>query len=422
MGSDAFTVLQAPYVPPDCCSSVFRAVRAGHMGCVVRYPTSKLLEVDGQGKSVLHVAAKHGNLEFVDYILKEAPVLLDFHNQTQETPLLIATAFGHFNLVQRFLQGPQSEVLRRVLHRDVNGTSCLMSALAHNDNTIALYLLRRFGKKLAMLANEVEMLPIHVAASRGNLDFLRIVVKYDHSMVNHQDIYGCTPAVYAVQGGSLACLRYLIEKAKATIGCLTSKGQSLLHVAALSSQFNICRWLLQKFGTQAILWQTLDNANVIHCASYSGNVPSLRLLMEPWSKRKKKLVLSQRDSRGNTPLHLAVINGHIATVQCLLEFGANLFLENNKKQTPLAIAHLRNNPKMMRLLGQHSDESKSGISSSGYSSSAKGHPLKSVGSFLLNMNLQKMNETATQTEQAEHYWDEAWAAVSELDQVLAAHS
>ncbi|CAD5226843.1 unnamed protein product [Bursaphelenchus xylophilus] len=414
------------------------------MGCLVRYPTSKLLEVDGRGKSVLHLAAKQGNHEVVDYILKEAPVLLDFHNQTQETPLLIAAAFGHFKLVEKFLQGPQTETLRRALHRDVNGTSCLMAALARNDNDIALYLLRRFGRKLATLPNEVNMMPIHIAASKGNLEFLRIVVKFDHTMVNHQDVYGCTPCVYAVQGGSLASLRYLVEKAKANIGCLTSKGQSLLHVAALSSQFNMCRWLVQKMGSQAILWQTLDNANTIHCASFSGNVPSLRLLMEPWSKRKRKLILSQRDSRGNTPLHLAVINGHFNSAQCLLEFGSNLFLENNKKQTPLAVAQLRNNPKMIRLLEEHitdkrpkSKKSRSyadlavpssnvigekiGFSSSECASSANGHPLKSVGSFLLNMNLQKMNEISTQTDQAQ-YWDEAWAAVSELDQVLAAHS
>lgn len=80
-------------------------------------------------------------------------------------------------------------------------------------------------------------------------------------------ISGCTPAVYAVQGGCLACVRYLVEKARADLGCLTSKGQSLLHVAALSGQFNVAKWLLQQMGTQAALWQTLDSATCVHCAA-----------------------------------------------------------------------------------------------------------------------------------------------------------
>ena len=58
--------LPPPPVLEDCCSSVFRAVKAGHVGCLARYPKSCLEEVDIEGKSALHLAAKYGDLRVIE--------------------------------------------------------------------------------------------------------------------------------------------------------------------------------------------------------------------------------------------------------------------------------------------------------------------------------------------------------------------
>lgn len=61
------TELPAPPTLPDCCTSVFRAVQESHMSCLVRYPTSLLMEVDVDGKTVLHVAARYGDMRIIGY-------------------------------------------------------------------------------------------------------------------------------------------------------------------------------------------------------------------------------------------------------------------------------------------------------------------------------------------------------------------
>ncbi|KIH45400.1 ankyrin repeat protein, partial [Ancylostoma duodenale] len=143
-----------------------------------------------------------------------------------------------------------------------------------------------------------------------NLDYVKDATKYDPKSVDARDAFGCTPCAYAVQGGNVDVVRYLVEKAHAEIGSVSRRGQSLLHIASLCGHEEIVRWILNRSGTNVILWTTLDNANAIHCAAYSGSVPVLRLLLRPWSRKKRKTVLGLQDCRGNTPLHLAAMNGH----------------------------------------------------------------------------------------------------------------
>lgn len=78
---------------------------------------------------------------------------------------------GKEKCVQRLLQGNYKKALTRALHRDLNGTSSLMAAVARNDNDLAFWLLKRFGKTLAICPNNYKMLPLHLAASRGEIFF-----------------------------------------------------------------------------------------------------------------------------------------------------------------------------------------------------------------------------------------------------------
>jgi ankyrin repeat protein len=112
---------------------------------------------------------KKGFLYF-SYLLTEVPDLLDLESCLKETPLHISVANGHIGIVERFLQGPLKDSLRRAMHRDINGTSSIMAAVARSDNDMALWLLRRFGRQLAMQPNNYGMLPLHVAAAKGMLE------------------------------------------------------------------------------------------------------------------------------------------------------------------------------------------------------------------------------------------------------------
>lgn len=165
------------------------------------------------------------------------------------------------------LGGSLKSTMNCAMTRDVNGTSILMAATARGDTDMSIWLLRKFGKALALLDNNCKMLPVHVAAAQGNIEFLRAAIKFDNQMVNARDEFGCTPCVYAVQGGCLGTVRFLVEKARSEMGSVSNRGQSLLHIACLCGHEHIVRWILNRSGSDAILWTTNDRANAIHCAA-----------------------------------------------------------------------------------------------------------------------------------------------------------
>uniref|UniRef100_A0A8R1EVA7 ANK_REP_REGION domain-containing protein n=2 Tax=Caenorhabditis japonica TaxID=281687 RepID=A0A8R1EVA7_CAEJA len=95
--------------------------------------------------------------------------------------------------LELLIGGSLKSTLTCAMTRDINGTSILMAAVARGDTDMATWLLKKFGKQLALLENTSKMLPIHVAAAQGNMEFLRAAIKFDNQMVNARDEFGCTP-------------------------------------------------------------------------------------------------------------------------------------------------------------------------------------------------------------------------------------
>lgn len=98
---------------------------------------------------------------------REAPATQDAVSIFGENPALVAAGEGQTLSVELLFSGNSKHVLARAQQRDINGTTVLMAAVARGNNDLALWLLRRFGKKLAMLPNNFRMLPLHVAAAKG---------------------------------------------------------------------------------------------------------------------------------------------------------------------------------------------------------------------------------------------------------------
>ena len=63
-------------------------------------------------------------------------------------------------------------------------------------------------------------------------------------------------------------------------------------------------------------------------------------------KKDNNFINYQESETGNTALHLAVINSHLASVLCLLENGADIDVKNRYKMTPLFSAVDNENEKI----------------------------------------------------------------------------
>ncbi|KAN0138146.1 Ankyrin repeat-containing domain protein, partial [Lactarius tabidus] len=122
-----------------------------------------------------------------------------------------------------------------------------------------------------------------LASSKGNFDILRLLLAHGADAFV-RDNNGRTPLHLAVVGAHLEVIRMLLErKAKGNLGIF---------------------WLLLAQGADAFKFA-------------SGR--------------------SVRDNNGNTPLHLAVIGGHLEVARMLLECKADVNSRNEDGSTPLLI-------------------------------------------------------------------------------------
>uniref|UniRef100_A0AC35TYJ7 ANK_REP_REGION domain-containing protein n=1 Tax=Rhabditophanes sp. KR3021 TaxID=114890 RepID=A0AC35TYJ7_9BILA len=419
-----------------CCGTPFASVRLGHLKCLTLYRTEDLLLADNSGYCLLHVAAKLGNLRVINYLIDKAPCLMDARNDLHETPLIVAANYGQIHVVCRLLDTPHNEALQRACHQDKNGTTCLLGAVEKSDNEIALFLLKRFGKTLCAIGNKLGMLPLHVAASNGNVEFIRIATKYDQKMVHIKDSFGSVPLIYAIQSKCIMSIRYLVEKAKSDVKTKTSKGQTLLHVACINGDVPTIKYFLNILGTETILVATNDLANCLHCATFHGNIDALKLLVEYWPKKKRKGVLGIRDSRGNTPLHLAAINNHSLIAQYLISYLVNTRATNNLSQTALEIARKRNAHAVFKIIKtfegalrflrstQSDDDCSTLIPDPPRTVVAKnGKPLDGNHLHMPNQDVFHKNMPTqfipmTQYANGKMYDDEAFSVIAEIDKVL----
>lgn len=110
------------------------------------------------------------------------------------------------------------------------------------------------------------------------------------------------------------------------------KGRTALHLAALNGHEQILKTLLQSGGMVSIHDETENKQTAVHIAAANGYEDCLRVLLD---NTEDSEVLNARDARGQTPLMLAVANGHQGTVELLIVYASELDAVDNRKRTPL---------------------------------------------------------------------------------------
>lgn len=201
-------------------------------------------ELDEDKRNALHLACLSGNFELVEYLIRLIPSLNDVdHFQAtplhfaarggdplsfthvikkdsdfslrdiyQRTPLHEAAAYGHLAIVIFLLQ--RSKNLGH--DQDLYGNRLLHFAVRRHIRT-ALYVLIQFPEQI-MAKNLKGMLPMHVAASFGNLESLRLLIEEK----------GCDPRLQ------------------------DNKGRGLIHYAMISRNFLVFQYCVAILGFNTI--------------------------------------------------------------------------------------------------------------------------------------------------------------------------
>ena len=245
-----------------------------------------------------------------------------------------------------------------------------------------LKILISYCKNLKALTDDQGFTLIHKAASLGNCQFVKILMEAGLSL-NAETKWGATPMDLAVTSGHFAIVgvfishyetsRYnqLLDNAiranqKKIVDFLVSRvpdqqpvnhfGNTSMHYAARDGKLEMVKSLLScGWGKSNVQNQFLlsplhiavgEYANIMKNAEKASNSINLCENARKYAEIVKLISFSCnnhhcQDFDGNTALHIAVREGLIDIVEILMPFYENLFIENKRGETPLVLAHGR---------------------------------------------------------------------------------
>nr|XP_043611832.1 ankyrin repeat-containing protein ITN1-like [Erigeron canadensis] len=158
--------------------------------------------------------------------------------------------------------------------------------------------------------------PLHIAALKGHVDFVTILLAKKPRLAMSLDLLRRTPLHLASSEGHIEIVNELL-KVMSPDECRSSDqdGKTPLHLAAMNEQLDVIKVLTE---TSPDLGRDLleDRSTILHsCIAYN-RLESLKLLSQLWDEEELSKLT---DVNGNTLLHLAVIHKQIQTVKYLLQ-------------------------------------------------------------------------------------------------------
>ncbi|WP_341819679.1 ankyrin repeat domain-containing protein [Wolbachia endosymbiont (group A) of Brachyopa scutellaris] len=282
-----------------------------------RYP-SKLLKVvnnlDESGYSPLRLAIENSNLQIVKYLIENGADL-DIKYEKGFTPLHFAALFGNLELARYLVD--EKHVSFNVL--DKYGRSPLHIASENGRIELVKYLVGEKKANINVLDNQ-RIAPLHFVAENGNLELAKYLIENGADFYL-RDRFKFTPIERAIDRRQYDIVKYLTE-------VKDGFGFTYLHKAALEGNLDLLKHLINHKANLYVLDN--DGSSPLHIAAESGKLEIVRYIID---KKLCKIDIVNNDER--TPLLLAAQNGHLEIVKFLVDKGADFYLRDRFKFTPI---------------------------------------------------------------------------------------
>ena len=267
------------------------------------------------GNTVLHLTAENGRNETMEAFLRDFKSDPNIKNKKGRTPLHIACMCGNLDGVKLLIKHGAS-----VSAEDI-----------HRYTPLSLAVLNEHTSFLSALVSECGCDPndgvsLHTACKRGDLSVVETLIEHGAGVINDKAVGDNTPLSLAVLHDHTSIVSALLTK----FGCDPNDGVSLhtacrhrnlgmvktliehgarvndrhvgsdtpLSLAVLHGHNSIVSALLTKFGCDP------NDGVSLHTACRHGNLSMVKTLIEHGAS------VNDKDVDGNTPLSLAVLNGH----------------------------------------------------------------------------------------------------------------
>ncbi|KAM7416455.1 hypothetical protein PAMA_018488 [Pampus argenteus] len=174
--------------------------------------------------------------------------------------------------------------------------------------------MKTLGKCLNANARNVHnRTALHYAVAGKNMEAVQLLLQR-RVKVDQMDKYGVAPIHLAAWFGSLEIMKLLVRTG-AEQKVENEEGLNIMHCAAINNHTDIVEYIVDDLQMKELDKDDQSGQRAFALAAEHGCVKMLQMLMEP----HYNMATMKPNTRGDTPLHLAARNGHLETVQLLLQ-------------------------------------------------------------------------------------------------------
>jgi len=303
---------------------------------------------DDQGEAAIHFAARAGMAPMVDLLIASG-IDADYRSSARSaTALHYAAAFGHERVVRLLIahgsdpDATDIEGIRPLQYASRRNRAALVDVFielgarpqtlhdAVNADDIAEALrLIRLGADLD--APDLAGPPVNLAAAKGSLAMVRILVDAGAELETGGDPAGARPLHMAAMHGHSEIARFLISRGAAP-DSRDDWGRTPLMVAATVGAVEVVDTLLGG-GADPTIKDDVYRDTAIHYAAIAGQQDVVALLLADGVP-----VDLPSGHDGESPLHYAAYYANLGLVEFLVEQGADLQRLDDTGATPLRYA------------------------------------------------------------------------------------
>uniref|UniRef100_UPI00358F20B8 ankyrin repeat domain-containing protein 16-like isoform X1 n=1 Tax=Myxine glutinosa TaxID=7769 RepID=UPI00358F20B8 len=313
--------------------------------------TLRTLRRARSGDTLVHVAARKGDLDLLRYLLEELSLDLEVPNREYKRPLHEAASMGHRQCVRYLLErGAQVdslksgdwtplmlactrvnvEVVRELIQwgaqlnlRNKDGWNAFQIASRQGDLATVCFLLQA-SPDIWMTRSKVSRSPLHTAALQtnsfhypvfsalhGHLDVVAILLQRCGYRPDERDSCGVTPFMDALKRGHVEVARLLMDTHKADERAADALGAQALHQAAMTGQDRSIEFLVTELRVDVNSRATSLNLTALHYAAKEGHTKTILTLRDLGAD------LQATDAKGRTARGMASARGHAPCAQAL---------------------------------------------------------------------------------------------------------
>ena len=334
---------------------------------------------DDYGNTSLHLACWYGYTELARLLITKYNCSIDTKSLKNMTPLHLACVGGHFSIIRMLV----TEFKLDLSSCTWNNNSPLHIAAYHGHVDTVRRLINELNCNPHSKGYNGQNV-LHNACKSGNVTLVEVLIndfKLDPMSVDND---GNTALHIAVISNREEVLRLLVTKHKYPVDCINFHGQMSLHLAAGHGYTDLCVTLLTEFNVDCNVYDNNADTplniainsgytQTVHILSHEygckanvkgcGSKPLLHQICVAGSTSMlNDMILdfnydpASVDKDGNTLLHTAVVHGKYEIVELLITtYGSCCPIDsrNSRGQTPLHLACITDNARIAKLLVLH---------------------------------------------------------------------